>query len=208
MAAFTPFPPMRLFSNGETLDNGFPILVPACSVPVHPFSQRDVHEGDWTRFLEDLQIRGRLTGGERIASNVLPLAMSVGFIGGLFVTRGIEKHMKHKKDGPVSELVDIWNEHFFHIRRMHVILAHGSENVSGDVDGPAPDYYGQRSRSGSSSSSSSSDDERGQHNRHNRHNIKQERRQRRRERRQDRRERKNDKRQSRHEKYRLVVISI
>ncbi|KAF8520863.1 hypothetical protein BU17DRAFT_17660, partial [Hysterangium stoloniferum] len=123
--AFAPFPPMRLFSHGETLDKGFPVLLPACSVPVHPFSQRDVQEGDWTRFLEDLQIRGRLTGGERVVSNGLPLTMSVGFIGGLLLTRGIEKKMKRKKNGPVGELVDIWNEHFFHSRRMHVILAHG-----------------------------------------------------------------------------------
>jgi len=168
--------------------------------------------------MEDLHITGQLTGGQRIMAQALPLAMSVGFIGGLFMSRAIEKRMKNKKNEPVADLVDIWNQHFFHARRLHVILAHGSENISGDVDGPAPDW-GHRSQSNASSSSdsSSSDDDRhGRHDKFGRHaerrqfraERKAERRARRREDRGDRRARKADKRSMKYEKYRLVILSI
>ncbi|KAF8520862.1 hypothetical protein BU17DRAFT_46174 [Hysterangium stoloniferum] len=205
--AFTPFPPMQLFSQGKTLSKGFPILLPTCPVPVHPFAQRDVQEGDWTRFLEDLQIRGRLTGRQRITSIAVPLALNVGFIGGYFLSRGIERHMKRKKSKPVGELVDIWNENFFHSRRIHVILARGPENFSGNVDGPAPDYQGQRSRRGSSSSSSSSssDDEGGDKQENG--GRKREKRADGREKGQERKEKKSEKKQSKREKYRLVILS-
>ncbi|KAF8584644.1 hypothetical protein K439DRAFT_1345540 [Ramaria rubella] len=198
-----PFPPMRLLSNGESLGDGFPNLQPACVYQPHPFLQRDVTEVDWIRFLEDIQLTGRISGTQRVVANVLPMAVSVGFVGGIFVTRAIEKRMKKKKSQPAGELVDTWNDHFFHPRRLHVILAQGPENISGDVDGPAPDWQGSqggrsrraRSRSSSSSSSSSDDDKRGRRRHHS-------------SRKSERKAEKRAGRAMKNEKFRLVVLSI
>ncbi|KAF8515632.1 hypothetical protein JB92DRAFT_2717125 [Gautieria morchelliformis] len=146
------FPPMRLYSKEKTLDHGFPILLPPCAVQPHPFAQRDVMEADWIRFLQDLQQTGR-PSKLAAAADALPI-MRLGLVG--MITRVVEKEMKRGKTEPVGHLVDTWNEHFFHARRLHVILARGPENISGEGGGPAPDWQHGRSRSSSCSSSSSS----------------------------------------------------
>ncbi|KAF8601381.1 hypothetical protein BDV93DRAFT_495760, partial [Ceratobasidium sp. AG-I] len=99
--------------------------------------------------------------------------MNMGLTG-FFVTRAIESGMKTKKTGNVAGLLDIWNERFFHPRRLEVILCRGDYRESGNNMGaPAPDrpyaHLQQRSASGSfssdSSSSGSSDSEDGHSNR-------------------------------------------
>ncbi|GJJ10610.1 hypothetical protein Clacol_004837 [Clathrus columnatus] len=167
-----PFPPLILRSKDTSLDKGFPLILPMPSYPgpqaanpyqqqglIHPFSQRDVLEADWTRLLEDIYITAQLSGTQRIAANVIPLAAGVSFIGGIFLTKGIEKRMKKKNSEPAADLVDVWNQHFFHSRGLHVILAHGPESLSGEYDGPAPDWAGGRGSGADFGSDSSSDDD-------------------------------------------------
>ncbi|KAF8588170.1 hypothetical protein K439DRAFT_1336018 [Ramaria rubella] len=225
-----PFPPLHLYSKEKSLDGGFPILLPPCAFQPHPFSQRDIMEGDWARFLEDLQITGRLSGSEKIAATVIPIAMHIG-LAGMLVSRAIKGRMKSKKNEPAGQLVDMWNDHFFHPRRLHVILARGNENLSGDVEGPAPDLREGRSRRSSSCSSSSSSSDDGTNSRHGRHahrssnpiahiaevraeridrivERKERRREDRRGRREERRMRRAERRQTKHEKYRLVIVGL
>ena len=67
---------------------------------------------------------------------------------------------------PINQLVDIWNQHFFHPRRIDVVLAHGPHLRIDSGPRPVPplDPYREQSvprggGSDSDSSSSSSDDE-------------------------------------------------
>ncbi|KIP06957.1 hypothetical protein PHLGIDRAFT_434674 [Phlebiopsis gigantea 11061_1 CR5-6] len=181
-----------------------------------PFATHDVNEEDWTRFLGDLQKIGALSPMNRIVSNVAPLAMGIGFLPGLLVTRAFESRMKTNKAGPASQLVEYWNSHYFHPRMMDVALVQG-QTVYGSAAGLPPQMAQQgssRSRgdydSDSSSSSSSSDDDR-RHSR-SRGSRRSERRAERRERRQERREMKRGRRSEgragktdKKEPWRLVV---
>ncbi|GJJ10611.1 hypothetical protein Clacol_004838 [Clathrus columnatus] len=175
-----PFPPLTLNSKGSALNKGFPISLPIPLYPsvlnpnqqrnfIHPFSQRDVLEEDWKRLLEDIYITAQLTTGQKIGlftAHAIPAITGVGLIGGILVTKGIHRRMKKKRIEPVADLVDVWNQYFFHKRGLHVILAHGPENISGEFDGPAPDWIGIRAEivgghvaESSFSSDSSSGDE-------------------------------------------------
>jgi hypothetical protein len=61
------------------------------------------------RFLEDVAIRGRLTGTQRAVAGILPMTMGIG-LSGMFVSRAIEKGMKKKKGVAVGQLIDVWNQ--------------------------------------------------------------------------------------------------
>jgi len=63
---------------------------------------------------------------------------------GFLVAKGLEMHWKNKRSGPAGELVDYWNHHFFHPRRLHVVLARGVVSFSG-ADMPPPDRAGSSS---------------------------------------------------------------
>ncbi|KAF8603769.1 hypothetical protein BDV93DRAFT_441582, partial [Ceratobasidium sp. AG-I] len=199
------------------------------------FYKHDILAEDWVRFLEDIQIVARLTGGQRVVAGVLPVTMHIGFAG-FFVSRAIQNGMKKKNTGNVSGLLDIWNERFFKPRQLEVILCRGDYRESGNnLEAPAPDrphaHPRQRHASGSlspdsSSSSSDSSDSEDDHSNMGRKQIKSqrrtERRQRKHERREDRRERREERRARRdirrtekrntrkgNEKpYRLVVVSV
>ncbi|KAH9932314.1 uncharacterized protein B0H18DRAFT_987545, partial [Fomitopsis serialis] len=61
--------------------------------------------------------------------------------------------MHNRRRGPVGELIGYWNHHFFHPRRMHVVLARGAKAYSGSdphpPDVPAMSEYeteGERSK--------------------------------------------------------------
>ncbi|KZS88193.1 hypothetical protein SISNIDRAFT_401831, partial [Sistotremastrum niveocremeum HHB9708] len=106
------------------LEACFSLIPPTSFVNPHPFATHDVGEVDWVRFLEDIQIAGALTGQQRLISNIAPISMHVGATGFL-ITKAIEGRMKRKKEQPVTELIEIWNDHFFRPRRMYVILFKG-----------------------------------------------------------------------------------
>ncbi|KAF9810821.1 hypothetical protein IEO21_06769 [Rhodonia placenta] len=152
---YPPFPPVALRTASSDLSKGFPkVPPPPPGGEPHPFATHDVHEEDWTRFLNDVKEAAALSTTDRSVSNVAPLALGVSF--------GVAG-----KSGVAGELIDRWNNQFFHPRHMNVVLAQGPMSYSGP-DVPPPDI-GQyevsrayRSRddlglnSGSESSSSSS----------------------------------------------------
>ncbi|KAG1821051.1 uncharacterized protein BJ212DRAFT_1445491 [Suillus subaureus] len=137
------FPPMCLISNGTDLSKGFPEVPPPCQPCVHPFATHDILEEDWKRFLADVKKAASLSGGQRIKSNVIPMVTGLGFVGGLFLTRGIEKRMKAKNRNAAGDVVDHWNYYFFGPRKMEAVLCQGSERLSGREGAAPPSEYGQ-----------------------------------------------------------------
>ncbi|CAE7225365.1 unnamed protein product, partial [Rhizoctonia solani] len=160
--------PGKTFLDGAFVTTGTPGL-----------HKHDVLAEDWVRLLEDIQIVARLTAGQKITAGILPMTMHVGFAG-LFISRAIERGMRNKNVGNVTQLLQIWNERFFKPRReclgfsfgmefkracigLEIVLCRGDYRVhassSDKVRLPAPDRPHARPRSmshGSNSSSSSS----------------------------------------------------
>ncbi|KZT32674.1 hypothetical protein SISSUDRAFT_1066735 [Sistotremastrum suecicum HHB10207 ss-3] len=187
---YPAFQPMWLLGSGKKgLDSCFPSILPTSFMNPHPFASHDVDQSDWIRFVEDIQIAGGLTGQQRVVSNVVPLVAQMSFVVGLFATKAIETHMKKGKEQPVIELIEIWNNQFFRLRRMNVILVKGNQPLMGSMyqtlNPPvvAAPYGRSRSASSSSSSSSSSDDRKGKGRDYSRKQMKRDRRDQRRGRR-------------------------
>ena len=82
---YGPFPLLVLVSKGSTLDRGFPYAAPespgGATIP-HPFTEHDVNEQDWRRFLHDIRIAGSLSPMNRVVSGLAPLALGIGIIFG------------------------------------------------------------------------------------------------------------------------------
>lgn len=133
-------------SSGKFLDHGFPKAFPSAQLGSH-----DIYPEDWTRFLEDVAIMGRLTGGQKVVSSVFPITQYVGFAGH-HLTKAIEKSMKKGKHSKVASLVDIWNAVFFNQRGVNVVLLRGSKRISGPPI-EEPSYLSPTASSFSSSQS-------------------------------------------------------
>ncbi|KAI0646658.1 hypothetical protein C8Q79DRAFT_909129 [Trametes meyenii] len=123
---YEPFHAMELIGKGNTLDDGFPYIAPPCQMVPHPFVTHDVNEYDWKQFLHNLRIAGSLSPSDRVVSGVLPMVLGFGFFSSLFATFGLDHFMRRRKRGPVSQLVDHWNNFFFHPRCIHIALSKGS----------------------------------------------------------------------------------
>ena len=78
---YPPFEPTALIGLSKTkLDSGFPNTIPPSSMHPHPFVTHDVTEEDWLRFVSDMKKAAGLAPMDRLVSNVLPMAMGMGFI--------------------------------------------------------------------------------------------------------------------------------
>ncbi|TFK75484.1 hypothetical protein BDN72DRAFT_757251, partial [Pluteus cervinus] len=125
------FPPMTHLPIGRySLDKGFPALPPTSLVVPHPFVTHDINERDWITFLEDVRRTAALSGRERGMALGIPFAMQMGFAA-FFVSKYIKRRMRKRKLVDVAQVVDAWNQVFFHPRRLEVVLMRGSERVSG-----------------------------------------------------------------------------
>ncbi|KAA1471628.1 hypothetical protein DENSPDRAFT_743910, partial [Dentipellis sp. KUC8613] len=114
--------PIRIAAqDASTLSKGF--------VPVFPAPQllmaHDVQPADLARLLEDCHLVSAESVGQRVAANVAPLVLGVGFLPGLFVTRAIEKRMKRGNVGDVVGLVEVWDQAFFAPRRLRITMQRG-----------------------------------------------------------------------------------
>ncbi len=159
---YQPFPPISIKAAGKLLSDGFKPLYPGRVLADH-----DVSAADWARFLEDIQVAGRLTGGQSVWSNVAPVTMHLGATG-YFVTKAIEKGMKKKKVPFIAEAVETWMENFFGARRLDVYIVDGKERITARRPGePVPTMAMNTPKpafdSSSSDSSDSSEDEKMQH---------------------------------------------
>ncbi|KAJ7189171.1 hypothetical protein C8R46DRAFT_1056736 [Mycena filopes] len=140
----TPFPPLFLLADGPSLRSGFPAVPPPSTEQPHPFTLHDVNETDWLQFLTDLRNVSNLTEEDRQTAYCVPVLSSVPIIN-LAIATAITHHIQRKKKWLASLLVDKWNHHFFHPRRIEVILMRGQTKLSGQSDQPVANLYTPRS---------------------------------------------------------------
>ncbi|CEH18394.1 Protein of unknown function DUF4646 [Ceraceosorus bombacis] len=114
----------------------------------------NVSIADWARFLEDIEVAGRLSGGQRILTDlVLPTTAHLG-AAAFFVSRAIQRSMKRKKEPVVLGTIEEWAESFFAPRGLDVYVAQGQERLTSlaQAQGPVPKYthdglkYGKKER--------------------------------------------------------------
>jgi len=102
-------------------------------MPIFPSPElliaHDVQPADLSRLLEDCHLMGKLSTRDHVVSNVIPLALGMSFVGGIFATKGIEKHMKGKKVADVNGLLEVWDIAFFAPRRLRLSIE--SANMMG-----------------------------------------------------------------------------
>ncbi|KAJ7667014.1 hypothetical protein B0H17DRAFT_1089327 [Mycena rosella] len=139
----TPFAPMFLFATENSLKQGFPCVLPPSASTPHPFATYDVHEPDWAQFLDDMRTVARLTPQDIATAYSVPILSAVPIIN-LALASAITHHIQRKKPRLVSLLVDKWNHHFFHPRKMEVILMRGQTKLSGQSDQPVAHLYTPR----------------------------------------------------------------
>lgn len=135
---YAPFAQTPLMTAGSELDKGFPLIAPPSTTVPHPFVTHDVGEEDWLRFLYDAKTASKLSPVDRVKSTVAPMAMQMSIGIGYLVSKAIMKRQKDKKATAVGQFIDNWNNHFFHPRHIHIVLAQGTLSYSGP-DVPPPD---------------------------------------------------------------------
>ncbi|UZJ53119.1 hypothetical protein CBS101457_002439 [Exobasidium rhododendri] len=129
----TPFAPIHCKGAGELASNGFDPIFPGALMGAH-----DVSAADWHRFLQDLEVAGRLTGGQGAIANIAPLTMHMG-VTGYFVTKAITKGMARKKEPVVYETLEEWEQRFFLPRGLDVYICNAearltATSVGGRID--------------------------------------------------------------------------
>ncbi|KAJ7627095.1 hypothetical protein FB45DRAFT_1004686 [Roridomyces roridus] len=139
----TPFKPMFLIADDNSLKRGFPAILPPSTSTPHPFVQHDVSVADWTQFLDELRTVAGLTKKERALANQIPIISHLPIIK-VAVATAISQHIMRKKPRVVSLLVDKWNHHFFHPRNLSIVLMHGHTKLSGQSDTPVANLYTPR----------------------------------------------------------------
>jgi len=152
---YAHFPPIFLIAQGHHLDKGFPICLPPSKFQPHPFCTHDVNEGDWVSFLEDIRKTATLTERDAHLARSVPVVNLLPVLGRL-VKYAIRQHIKRRKTGPVGNLIERWNHHFFHPRGMEVVLMQGQDRLSGDGPIPNADVFHNKAKAASASSASMS----------------------------------------------------
>ena len=125
---YAPFQPFSLPAAGEQLADGFKPLYPGRILADH-----DVSAADWSRFLEDIQVAGRMTGAQQVISQVAPVTAHLGATG-YFVTKAIQKRMKRGKEPVIAETIEMWQQNFFLRRGVDVYV----RDTEGRITGLAP----------------------------------------------------------------------
>ncbi|KAJ6626742.1 hypothetical protein B0H10DRAFT_1998380 [Mycena sp. CBHHK59/15] len=119
------FPPMFLLAQGNSLKRGFPCIIPP---------------DDWTRFLDDLRDAATLSEKDKMTAYCVPILSAVPIIN-VAVATVMKQHIRSKKPRFVGLLVDKWNHHFFHPRRLEAILMMGQNKLSGQSERPIAGLY-------------------------------------------------------------------
>ncbi|PPQ73444.1 hypothetical protein CVT26_015831 [Gymnopilus dilepis] len=133
--SYPSFKAIFLVARSKLLEKGFPPAPPPCDVQPHPFLTHDVSEGDWIIFLNSIQEAAMLTERD-VRRSRLPVVSIIPFIG-YFTTMGVQQYMRHHRGTKVSKVIDMWNHHFFSLRKLRVILMKGETKISGLHDVPA-----------------------------------------------------------------------
>ncbi|EJD05614.1 uncharacterized protein FOMMEDRAFT_17884 [Fomitiporia mediterranea MF3/22] len=132
------FPPLVMHSRSKKLEDGFYAMLPPTDVQPHPFSQRDIRESDWTKFLSDLQTSARLSPESSSSEDRSNFFKTMGSMFRSFSGAPGKQAEQGNHRGPAA-LVDTWNENFFHRRGLDVVLAKGGRRLNGDRSLPPPD---------------------------------------------------------------------
>ncbi|TFL00920.1 hypothetical protein BDV98DRAFT_99605 [Pterulicium gracile] len=129
------FEPMYLTTKKTKLTSGFPMYPPPSPRGRHPFAEMDVTEEDWTWFLKEVNkaVELRQTRGEKYLFPVNDPILNLNKlpIVDFFMDAVSQSH----KVKPVGAVVRRWNHHFFGPRHLEVVLAKGSQRLTG-IDGP------------------------------------------------------------------------
>ncbi|KAJ7718413.1 hypothetical protein DFH07DRAFT_333629 [Mycena maculata] len=139
----TAFRPMFLLAQLNSLQEGFPSVLPPSTGSPHPFSLYDITETDWTQFIADLRTVANLSSQDHETAYSVPLFSHLPFIS-VAIAATITHHIGKKKPKLVGLVVDKWNHHFFHPRKMEVILMRGEKKLSGQSDQPVANLYTPR----------------------------------------------------------------
>ncbi|KAJ7445257.1 hypothetical protein FB451DRAFT_1292995 [Mycena latifolia] len=139
----TPFPPMFLLAEQNSLRRGFPVVLPPTTITPHPFATYDVLQDDWAQFLGDMRTIASLSPEDHANAYCIPILSAVPIIN-IAIAGAITHHIRRKKPRLVSLLVDKWNHLFFHPRKMEVILMRGQTKLSGQSDQPVAHLYTPR----------------------------------------------------------------
>ncbi|KAJ6493200.1 hypothetical protein C8R45DRAFT_989139 [Mycena sanguinolenta] len=139
----TPFQPMFLFAEENSLEKGFSSAIPPSSNYPHPFTTLDINEPDWLQFLSEIRTVANLTEKDVDTAYHVPVVSAIPLVN-LAVALAITHHIKRKKPRLVSLLIDKWNHHFFHPRNIEIILMRGQVKVSGQSDQPVGNLYTPR----------------------------------------------------------------
>jgi len=150
-------PTTYLISYSTSLGDGFPVVPPPSLMQPHPFASHDVGEADWSMFLGELKQSATVSGGEKLAAKGAGLVVP-SIVGGMIVSRAVKMAMQYNKTNSVGELVDAWNQSYFHPRGLDVILAKGQDRLdSGHSSIPGLDPQIEQMAASLALSSASSD---------------------------------------------------
>ncbi|KAL5476684.1 hypothetical protein ACEPAI_2870 [Sanghuangporus weigelae] len=139
------FEPLVVRSKTQKLEDGFSPTLPSTKVQPHPFTQRDVGETVWRKFLEDLRSSACLASTHRPSlSRSQPKERSKFLQSVRNVVQTVSSSISGRQAEPASNydpaiFIERWNQHFFHERGLEVILAKGLLRVSGDKTLLPPD---------------------------------------------------------------------
>lgn len=154
--SYDMFSPMTLIGTTHSLRDGWIVMSPPAPPGMdHPFMTHDVRQEDWAKFLQDLNQTARWGTINAFRSRGVPRSLT------------LQRRMYRKNVVPLGEIIDAWNNYYFHPRRMSVVLAQGRRRCSGLIDDYPPDVgrhrdldergIARRHRSSSPLSCSSSD---------------------------------------------------
>lgn len=62
------------------------------------------------RFLEDVAITAKLSGGDHLKAGLLPSVLHLALPLGFLVTRGLQNKARRQRTESAADLVDVWNQ--------------------------------------------------------------------------------------------------
>ena len=138
------------------LENGFQPIAPPDEGQPHPFTQHNVQDADWAKFLSDLQESAKYMAKPHAREppsfcfpRLSPFAdcevAGISSLPGLMSALNLgEDAVQDAPAPPLSgvhpvTVIEMWNEHYFQPRGLDISLAKGAYRLSGDKATPPPD---------------------------------------------------------------------
>lgn len=147
-----------IHSRTKKLEGGFQPISPPDEGEPHVFTQHNVRDEDWAKFLSDLQDAARLLDSPPTRKSLLtslftlpfadgPLVAPPSSLPGLFSSLNLGEGdipavPSTLASSPIQPamVMKLWNKHYFHPRGLDIVLAKGPRSLSGDTTMPPPDF--------------------------------------------------------------------